>query len=316
MRNETKTRWAIGIDVGGTKCAAGLVSLFDGKLLAHQVRPTRPERGGDAVLADVIELALAMQAAAQRTRVAPTAIGIGICELVGPGGQILSEATIHWRETPVGPRMYDQTQLPIVVEADVRAAASGEAHFGAGRPFRSFLYVTIGTGISASLVLNKTPYAGARGLTGTFASSRELIPSVDGALVSGPPLEQFASGPALAARLAAVRAGFDGAAPDVVALAESGDAKARTIVDSAGAALGAAIAHLVNVLDPEAVVIGGGLGLVEGRYRHALHDALRDHVWSDLHREMPLLSAELGNDAGMIGVALAAAAREEDAPLC
>jgi glucokinase len=101
-----------------------------------------------------------------------------------------------------------------------------------------------------------------------------------------------------------------------VALAESGDAEARHIVDTAGAALGAAIARLVNVLDPHAVVIGGGLGLVEGLYRRALADALRGHLWSELHRRLPLRTAELRNDAGLVGAALAAADGKRSSSTC
>jgi predicted NBD/HSP70 family sugar kinase len=203
-------------------------------------------------------------------------------------GQVISEATIRWKGVPIGERLRAETRLPASVDADVRAAARGEAYLGAGRPFRSFLYVTVGTGISASFVLSRVPSAGARGLTGTFASSRGLIPSDDGNLVSGPPLEAFSAGPALAARFA-------------------GDSLAQTVVATAAEALGAAIGHLVNVLDPEAVVIGGGLGMVGGLYRESVDSSLRAHVWSDFHREIPLLSAELGNDAGFIGAALAAA---------
>jgi len=84
---------------------------------------------------------------------------------------------------------------------------------------------------------------------------------------------------------------------------------AQPIVVTAGRALGAAIAQLVNVLDPEAVVIGGGLGLAAGLYRRSIEEALRHHVWSDLHRNVALLSASLGNDAGIIGAALGAGAR-------
>ena len=79
------------------------------------------------------------------------------------------------------------------------------------------------------------------------------------------------------------------------------------IVNSAGNALGAAIAQLVNVLDPAAVVLGGGLGLAEGPYRFAVEIALRLHVWSDMHRNIPLISAGLDTDAGIVGSALAAA---------
>jgi glucokinase len=124
--------------------------------------------------------------------------------------------------------------------------------------------------------------------------------------VTGPALEQFAAGPAMGARLAANLPDFRGAAPEVLELAEAGGEHARTIVATAGTALGAAVAQLVNVLDPEAVVIGGGLGLPEGLYRRSLEAALREYVWSDIHRDIVLVSARLGNDAGIIGAALGA----------
>ena len=221
-------------------------------------------------------------------------------------GKFLSEATFHWQVADIDKCLRAATELPVHIEADVRAAARCEAHFGAGRPFRSFLYVTVGTGISASLVVNRVPYAGARGLTGTFASSRGLIPGNDGSLVSGLPLEQFASGPAMAARLAMARPSFAGTARDVLSLAETEDSLALAIVTSSGEALGAAIGQLINLLDPEAVIIGGGLGLATGHYRLSLEAAMRTYIWSDLHRDIPLLSAEMGNDAGFIGAALAA----------
>ena len=102
-----------------------------------------------------------------------------------------------------------------------------------------------------------------------------------------------------------MRPAFCGAAPDVLNLAASGDSLAQSIVTSAGTALGAAIAQLVNVLDPEAIVIGGGLGLAEGLYRDALQNSLRAQVWSEFHREIQLIPAQLANDAGIIGAAVA-----------
>jgi glucokinase len=301
-----RAQFAIGIDVGGTKIAAGLVLFPEGGVLARQLQPTRPERARKALLADVIEMAKSLQRAAAELGVEPRAIGLGVAELVSSEGVVLSDATIRWRNFEAGEALQGATGLPVRVDADVRAAARGEAHLGAGRELQSFLYVTVGTGISASLVIDQTPYAGARGLTGTFASSRGLIPGDCGRLVAGPPLEAFAAGPALAMRFGAARAGFTGTAFDVVALSEAGDSLARETLRTAGQALGAAIGQLVNVLDPEAVVIGGGLGMVGGLYRESLDAAMREHIWSDLHRDLPLLSAELGNDAGFIGAAFGA----------
>jgi glucokinase len=296
----------IGIDVGGTKCAGGLVLFPEGRVLSRRLQPTRPERGGEAVLLDVIDVARSLQREASELNGTPAAIGLGVAELVGVDGRVLSGATIQWQGLAVDEAIRSATGLWVRVEADVRAAARGEANLGAGSGFHSYLFATVGTGISSSLVIDRRPYLGARGLTGTFASSRGLIPGDDGGLAAGPPLEQFASGPAIAARYATACPGFAGTALDVVARANGGDSMAREIVVTAGHALGAAIGHLVNVIDPEAVVIGGGLGLVEGHYREAVETAMRRHIWSDLHRDLPLRSAELGNDAGFVGAALSA----------
>jgi glucokinase len=304
MPDQSQTRFAIGVDLGGTKCASGLVSLADGRVIVGRLEPTRPERGGDAVLDDVIQLAESLIEEGRALGYPPATIGIGICELVGCDGRILSDATIRWRDANIARRLAS-ISLPVTLDADVRAAARAEAHFGAGRQFDSFLYITVGTGISASLVIDKSPYTGARGLTGTFASAPALIPGNDGQLHSGPPLEQFAAGPALAARFAELQPGFTGAAPDVLRLSALGDQRARGVVTSAATALGAAVAHLVNVLDPQAIVIGGGLGLAEGLYHQTFKYALRAHVYSEFHCDIEVLPAQLANDAGIIGAALA-----------
>ena len=305
----TAQQCAIGFDVGGTKCASGAVLLPEGRVLARRLQPTDPQRGGDAVLADVILSARALADEARQLGFEPCAVGVGVAELVNPAGDVVSAAIIPWQGLAVGEKVRAGAGLPTVVEADVRAAARAEAVLGAGRHYASFLFVTVGTGISASLVVDKVPYAGARGLTGTFASSRTLMPADDGALVGGPPLEQFASGPALAARFSAVRRDQSYTGPEVVTLCEAGDELAQAIVGSAGEALGAAVAQLVNVLDPEAVVLGGGLGMVGGVYRKSLERALRTYVWSPHHREAPLVSAEMGVESGFIGAAIAACDR-------
>jgi len=297
----------VGIDVGGTKCAAGLVRFPDGCVLARRLQPTQPDRGGAAVLADVGELARSLIAQSPEFGVEATAVGLAVAELVGIDGQVLSDATIGWKGVDVEAEIAALTGLPARVDADVRAAACAEARLGAGRPYRTFLYITVGTGISGCLVIDGVPYAGARGLTGTFASARGLIPADGDRLASGPPLEQFAAGPSLAKRLAAIQPQFSGTACHVLALAEAGDPQAAAIVSSAGGALGAAIGQLVNTLDPEAVILGGGLGLTHGSYHRAVDLAMRQCIWSDLHRDLPLESAGLGDDSGLIGAALAPA---------
>jgi glucokinase len=299
---------AIGVDVGGTKCSAGIVAFPDGSVTERRQQPTSPKRGGEVVLADVIELIRSLQHEAARLVIQPIAIGVGVAELVSPSGEILSDATIAWRGLAVGTKIQEAAGLPVHIDADVRAAACAEAAFGAGRELRSFVYVTVGTGISASFMIDGKPYIGARGLTGTFASAPTLYPSASGRLSTALPLEAFAAGPALAARLQSVKTEFLGDAADVIRFAEEGDTTARDTVVSAGRAVGAAIAQLINVLDPEAVIMGGGLGMVGGVYRQSIEKAIRECVWADLHRQVPVLSAQLGLNAGIIGAAYQAAA--------
>jgi glucokinase len=263
---------AIGIDVGGTKIAAGAVDLATGEILDERVQPTEPARGGDAVLRDVLEIANALKTKG-------STLGLGLAELVSPEGRILSEATFAWKDLPVLESL--NAILPARIEADVRAAARAEAKWGSGRDLDSFLYVTVGTGISCCLVLGGKPFAGARGMAGTFASAGGLVALKDGSLAETLALEDFASGSALARRTS------------------------HSDRQHGGRALGAAIAQLVNTMDPRAVVIGGGLGCAGGLFIEAVKQEFYTRLWSELHRETQILSAKLGPDAGWIGAALA-----------
>jgi glucokinase len=194
----------------------------------------------------------------------------------------------------------------VKIEADVRAAALAEAIFGAGKPFEQFLYVTVGTGISCCLVLEGKPFTGARGAAGTMASSPVSVACELCGHVSRRTLEEIASGPALVARLNQRRLGSATSGEDVLAAAAAGQTNAVEIVRSAGVALGTTVGLLVNVLDPEAIVIGGGLGLSIGLYWETFITAVRRHIWSDVHRDLPIVRAGTGLDAGLIGAAAVA----------
>jgi len=290
---------AVGIDVGGTKIAAGVVGFPECKMYARRQIPTEAKRGGAAVLADVEQLVRELMEESSALNLRVDGIGLGLCELVNLAGEPASENCIAWKGLPVRERL--SRLAPATIEADVRAAALGESLFGAGRPFRIFLYVTVGTGISSCLMIDGHPFLGARGATGTMASGP--LPSAGGrsnALM--PTLEELSSGPALV-RCFNHSGGRAASGHDVLVAVAAGDDRAVGVVRSAGEALGAAIGWLVNVLDPEGVVIGGGLGLSDGLYREATIASTRRHIWSELHRGLPVLPAALGLDAGAIGAA-------------
>ncbi len=301
---------AIGLDVGGTKIAAGLVTP-DGKIITRRVIPTLPQRGGGAVLEDAISLAATLREQAKATGRSLVAIGVGVGELVDLHGNVASAQTIPWLGLPVQERF--ARLAPAIVEADSRAAAFCEAKFGTGRNYSIFLYVTVGTGIGSSLVLDGVPYTGARGSSGTLASSPLSTRCTECGAELRPVLEQIASGPGLVTHYNQLTAKRVERAEDVLAAATAGDRDAAQVVRTAGEALGATVGLMVNMLDPESVVVGGGLGTAGGLHWECLVASTRRHIWSDTHRDLPIVAAAYGSDAGFVGAAALALQRLQTA---
>lgn len=292
---------AFGIDVGGTKIAAGLVSFPEAKVLSRIQRPTLPRRGGAASLNELASLISTLEDQAQALGVRPQATGVGLPELVTDNGTIVSDAILGWQQLPVQSTL--SRNRPCFLEADVRAGALAESCFGVGRNLSSFLYITVGTGVSSCLVVHGLPYTGARGLTGTMASNPMFCDDSLGHPRHGVPLENYSAGPALVKRLNKQTPDAATTGQEVLALAANDHSIAKEIVTSAAELLGSSIGHLVNTLDPEAVVIGGGLGIAGGLYWDAMVTATRRQIWSELHRSLPIHVAHTGVDAGLIGAA-------------
>ncbi len=292
---------AIGLDVGGTKIAGGVVERATGKVLARQVIPTLAQRGGEFVLRDALALVETLMAEARTLNLSVLGIGIGVCELVDPDGNVTSHNSFDWRGVPVQETF---SQLaPAVVESDARAPALAEAMFGVGKPFDLFTYVTVGTGISYCLFNEGRPFLGARGNAITLASMPLTTTCTTCGTVLNPILEEFASGPGIVARYNHAGGKIVSRAEEVFSALQSGDLTAREIIQSSGEALGNSVGFLVNILDPEAVIVGGGLGLAGGLYWESFVAATRAHIYADDARQLPILPAALGVDAGLIGAA-------------
>ena len=259
---------AIGIDAGGTKLAAGRVDIDTGNVSDRRLMDTRRSRGGAAVLGDVVELARGLGSDVM-------AIGIGVPEMVDAEGTIQSAANWDWRDLDL-----TFEELPRVrIVSDVYAAALAEARLGAGREHSSFLYVSVGTGISSTLVFEGRPWSGADG--------RAI-------LLGAPLVEDTSSGTAiaLAAGTRTAELAFLDAANDAV-------------IETAASALGLEIARLVHATDPGLIVLGGGLGLNE-RYRGLVEAAVGTSIDPTYANAPRVVSAALGENAGIIGAALAA----------
>ena len=302
---------AIGIDVGGTKINAFRVTR-DGTIAERTSKPT-PAADESATLSAMIELARAL------TTPDVIAVGVGAAGLIDAKEGVLRFApNLAWRNLPIAERMRDALGLPCQVDNDASMAAYGEFRFGAGRGYRHLLLVTVGTGLGGGIVSDGRLFRGANG----FASEIGHIIVEPGGPLCGCGnrgcWEQVAAGRAID------RMGREEARehehsilrrlasgdPDqvtgelVTQAAMQGDDGAKGILAEVGRRLGQGIAGLVNVLDPQIVVVGGG-AIVAGDFlldpaRAAFLDAVEG---PEYRPRVPIVPAELGNDAGAVGAA-------------
>ncbi|MDQ4489868.1 ROK family protein [Sinomonas sp. ASV486] len=309
-------RHAIGVDLGGTKTAAGLVTEH-GDLVFSATIPTLSREGGEAILNATAELVLRLRRRAASAGLGVAGTGVGSAGVIDAArGTVVSatEAIRGWAGTEVAGGLARRTGLRTAVINDVHAHALGEAWRGAAAPTSSSLLIAFGTGVGGSFVVNGRPLLGHRwvgGHVGHLASpfahdaDGSPLPCVCGAAGH---VEAIASGPALHAEY--LRRGGDPAVADargVFALAQgaggsAGDPTARAAVSVAARAAGQAAGGLANALDPEAIVISGGLADAGPLWWDAMEAAFRAELMPPL-ASMPLLRASLGGAAALIGAA-------------
>lgn len=303
-----------GIDVGGTKIAGGVVDK-DGTIV-EELRVTSPATDSEA-----IEDAIAGLVNQLRLRHDIEAVGVGAAGYVDKSRSIVMFApNIAWRDVNLKGELEQRVQLPVVVENDANAAAWGEFCFGAGHDIDDLLLVTVGTGVGGGLVLDGELYRGAFGVGAEIGHMR-VVP--DGLLCgcgNRGCFEQYASGSALVreARAAARggsllarelldRAGGDPEAitgPLITEVAKGGDAFATEQLAGLGRWLGEGIATLTAVLDPAAVVIGGGVSEAGDLLLDPIRSAFYTQLTGRGHRpSLEIRKARLGNKAGLIGAA-------------
>jgi glucokinase len=304
----------VGVDLGGTKVAAALVSA-DGRTTHRVVRPTVTDSSDTLVaqVADVVHAVLAEAGPDERV----DAVGIGAAGLVDRDRTTVRFApNLPLADIPLGDLVARETGLPVKVENDANAAAWAEYRFGAGKRLASVAVVTVGTGIGAGIVLDGRLYRGRHGLA---AEVGHLVLDPQ-----GPPcpcggrgcLEAFASGPALlalATRLATERpgrlsvlAGRSAAirGTDVMYAALDGDPAAVAAFEHIGTRLGTGLAGLAAVLDLDAFILGGGVADGGDLLRLPTESALAAHLVGGAHRPPPQVRlARLGGEGGIIGAA-------------
>ncbi|QEO16123.1 ROK family protein [Agromyces intestinalis] len=293
----------LAADVGGTDTKSALVDA-SGRVLG--LRRTRtPRDASDPAGAIVAHLArLAEGYRAQFPDVRPVAAGLSVPGLVDEtSGTAVFSSNLGWRDAPMRALAESTLGLPTAFGHDVRAAGDAEHRLGAARGFDDAIVVVIGTGIAGAIIVDGRPHASG-GYAGEIGHSLSDPAGERCACGAVGCLETIASASAVARRYAS-RSGIGvPGAREVLAAASSGDAIAAAVWDEAVDALAEQFARLVATLAPEAIVIGGGLAEAGS----ALFDPLGQRLDALLsfHRRPVLVRAALGDDAGLLGTALAA----------
>jgi glucokinase len=306
---------AIGVDLGGTKLAAGIVDR-DGAVVRQTVSPT--VHSSQEELLAALERAIAELLDDDDVG----AVGVGVPSTIDQAaGRAVSSVNVPLAGVDLRADLSARFGVPVAIENDANAAALAEHRFGAGRGTRHMVMLTLGTGIGGGLILDGRLY---RGAVGAAAELGHITLDLDGGPCQGfcpgrGHFEVLASGTAarlLAERLAAKRK--DGGLGRAVAagrrvdarlvseLAAAGDPDALEVLETIGSRLGVALADFVNVLNPEVIVIGGGFAqagdLLFGPARRVIAERALP-PGRDLVR---IVSAELGAQAGLVGAALVA----------
>jgi glucokinase len=304
----------IGVDVGGTKVAAGLVDE-KGTIVRRTRRPTpsaSPDDVEDVIAACVRELAAGVQV---------EAVGIGAAGFVtADRSTVLVAPNLSWRDEPLRDDVAARVGLPCVVENDANAAAWGEYRFGAGRGEDFLVVITVGTGIGGGVVLDGVLQRGRSGI-GAEVGHMQVVPGGRrcGCGQRGC-WEQYCSGRALlleAREIAGVRRehgrrllelgggrieGIE--AVEVTEAAREGDPAALECFEVIGGWLGQGMADLAAVLDPGAFVLGGGVSDAGELLLDPVRRTFAERLTGTGNRPLAeVLLAELGNDAGIVGAA-------------
>lgn len=315
-------RWIVGVDLGGTNISTGVVPIDGGAVCGLRSRPTEAPRGADFVVSRIVEMVEAsvhdVLATHGHTREWIAGVGIGA---PGPldraAGLVVESPNLGWRDFPLRGRISDAVRLPAVLDNDANCATYGEWWQGAGRGADTLVGLTLGTGIGGGIVLGGKVYHGVSNVAGEIghttieANGRKCKCGNYGCL------EAYASGPAIALRaVEGLEAGSESVLTEMVAgrldeisaatvyeAAARGDAYANECIRETAKFLGAGVANIINILNPEMVVIAGGVTRAGDHLFTPLRAEVRRRAFRSAEERCRIVAAELPGTAGVVGAA-------------
>jgi glucokinase len=305
----------IGVDLGGTNVRAALVDC-SGTVSARLKEPTLAKEGSKSVVARLAALMLRLQESAREQGKSVVAVGVGAPGVIlGEQGVVVQSPNFpDWNNLPLRKELETAIKLAVRIENDANAAALGEQWLGAARGVESMILLTLGTGVGGGIILNKQIWQGADGMAGEighmtvvpdgrkcgcgntgclemYASARGIVQNYRDLLQSRPG-EIVDEGPTTSQR--------------VYEAAQSGDTTALAAMRDMGCMLGIGIASLVNIFNPEMIVIGGGVKDAWPLFIDHTKAEVRKRAFAIPANRAEIVPARLGDDAGMLGAAAVA----------
>ncbi|WP_265444080.1 ROK family glucokinase [Flexivirga meconopsidis] len=317
-------KWGIGVDIGGTKIAGGVVDAA-GRIVRRARRDT-PAHSPDQIAAVTSEVILELARAEDSD---PAGVGVACAGYIDKvGSTVLFAPNLAWRDEPLKARLSAVVQLPVLIENDANAAAYGEFVQGGGRDVDDMIMLTIGTGVGGGIISDGNLIRGAYGIGGEVGHLRVVPEGIRCGCGNRGCFEAYASGTALvreardlvrsgsphAGRLAELCGGDADQlkGKHVTQAAVAGDPAAVELLADLGRWIGEAAASLAALMDPQLFVIGGGVADADDLLLDPIRVGYERQLTGRGHRpEATFVRAELGNDAGVIGAAMLAMELEE-----
>lgn len=308
--------FAIGIDVGGTKIAAGLVDR-EGKILRRFVTRAHSEKEPSTVIESILEAFWSLSSGVARTELAGTCIGFAGTVNGHTGTVLVSSNLPAWDHFPLRAHIEGRIGSPVFFDNDTNLCALGEHRFGAGRGCRNMCYVTLSTGFGLGIILNNQLYIGNTGTAGEIghavavAGGGECSCGKRGCLmaytsavgISRMAYEAIASGKETVLRKSMPPDNGRFRGEDVAEAAKNGDAVALSILTTAGRYFGIGLSLIVQIINPELIILGGGLTRAGPALMDAAMASLKENVQTQIADSAKIVPWQLGEDLGVLGAA-------------
>ncbi len=305
-------KYCFGIDVGGTTVKCGLLSV-EGELLEKWEIPTRMEENGSHILPDVAETILQKIDQRNLDKAEVAGVGIGIPGPVNEAGEVPIAVNLHWGYVNIVKDLGELTGLPVKAGNDANVAALGELWQGGGAGYQNMIMVTLGTGVGGGIILGGKILAGAHGAAGEIGHAHisdtitetcncgnhgclEQVTSATGIANLAKEILESSDEPSLMRghRFVSAKTVFDAV--------KEGDALAIRVAEKFGDTLGKALAVFSVVVDPQIIVIGGGVSKAGPILLDYVIEPFRNNTFPPC-RSTEFALAKLGNDAGIYGAA-------------